>query len=170
MLTIVVIEGGPVGQADAGRGEGGDDEVQEDVVLAGDEVCDPPPDHGQLLARAQAVDGAGAHACGDLVLEGRHPDLVELVEQPGEDGEELGPLHGRRAVVLGEVEEAGPEVEAAPLLPVGETLVAEGLDLLVGRGVGTGGGRSGHLRPLLTGEPGVSFPASAPSGGGAAGG
>ena len=55
-----------------------------------------------------------------------------------------------RAVVLGEVQEAGPEVEAA-LLPVGETLVAEGLDLLVGRG--TGRRRSGH-RVRLDREPG----------------
>ena len=29
VLAVVVIEGGPVGEADAGRGEGGDDEVQE---------------------------------------------------------------------------------------------------------------------------------------------
>ena len=40
-------------------------EVQEDVASRGDEVLDPSPDHGQLLARAQAIDGAGAHACGE---------------------------------------------------------------------------------------------------------
>ena len=37
-----------------------------------------------------------------------------------------------QAVVLGQVEQAGAEVEAR-LLAVGEALVAEGLDLLVGR-------------------------------------
>ena len=108
------------------------DEVQEDVVLAPDQLLDPGPDHRQLLAGAQAVDRAGAHAGGHLVLQGGHPDLVELVEQLGEDGEELGPLQQRDAVVLGQVEQAGAEVEAR-LLPVGEALVAERLDLLVGR-------------------------------------
>jgi hypothetical protein len=63
--------------------------------------------------------------------------LVELVEQLREDGEELRPLHERQAVVLGEVQEARPEVEPG-LLPVREALVAEGLDLLVGRGCDCG--------------------------------
>ena len=85
--------------------------------------CSPGP---------QAVDRAGAHAGGDLVLERGHPDLEELVEQLGEDGEELGPLQQRHAVVLGQVEQTGPEVEPR-LLPVGEALVSERLDLLVGR-------------------------------------
>ena len=132
VLAVVVIEGGPVGEADAGLGQGGDDEVQEDVVLAPDELLDPAPDHGELLAGPQAVDRAGAHAGGDLVLQGGDPDLVELVEQLGEDGQELGPLHERQAVVLGQVEQAGAEVEPG-LLPVREALVAEGLDLLVRR-------------------------------------
>ena len=97
-----------------------------------DQLLDPGPDHRQLLARPQAVDRAGAHAGGDLVLQRGHPDLVELVEQLGEDGEELGPLEQREPVVLGQVEQAGAEVEPR-LLPVGEALVAERLDLLVGR-------------------------------------
>ena len=41
-------------------------------------------------------------------------------------------LQQRDAVVLGQVEEAGAEIETR-LLPVGETLVPERLDLLVGR-------------------------------------
>ena len=73
-----------------------------------------------------------AHARGHLVLEGGHPDLVELVEQLGEDGEELGALQQGLAVVLGQIEQAGAEVEAG-LLAIGEPLRAEGLDLLVGR-------------------------------------
>ena len=91
----------------------GHDEVQEDVVLAPDELFDPRPDHRQLLAGPQAVDRAGAHAGGHLVLERGHPDLVELVEQLGEDGEELGPLEQRHAVVLGQVEQAGRRSRAA---------------------------------------------------------
>ena len=107
-------------------------QVEEDVVLAPDQLLDPAPDHRQLLAGPQPVDRAGAHAGGHLVLEGGDPYLVELVEQLGEDGEELRPLQQGDAVVLGQVEQAGAEVEAR-LLPVGEALVPERLDLLVGR-------------------------------------
>ena len=112
MLAVVVVEGGPVREADAGLRQGGHDQVQEDVVLAPHQLLDATADHGQLLARAQPVDAACAHAGGDLVLERRHPDLVELVEQLGEDGEELRPLQQRLPVVLGQIEEPGPEVEA----------------------------------------------------------
>ena len=87
----------------------------------------------QLLARAQAVDRAGAHAGGHLILQCGYPDLVELVEQLGEDGEELRPLEQRLTIVLGQIEQASPEVQAG-LLAVGEALVAKGLDLLVRRG------------------------------------
>ena len=102
------------------------------MVLAPDQLLDPAPDHRQLLAGTQAVDRAGPHARRHLVLERGDPYLVELVEQLGEDGEELGPLQQRQAVVLGQVEQAGAEVEAR-LLAVGEALVPERLDLLVGR-------------------------------------
>ena len=107
-------------------------QVQEDVILAPDQFLDPGPDHRQLLAGAQPVDRAGAHARCHLILERGDPYLVELVEQLGEDGEELGPLQQRDAVVLGQVEQAGTEIEAR-LLPVGEALVPERLDLLIGR-------------------------------------
>ena len=133
VVAVVVVErrtsprGGCPASARAGTMH-----VQEDVVLAAHQLLDPAPDERELLARAQAVDRAGAHARGHLVLEGGHPDLVELVEQLGEDGEELGPLEQREPVVLGQVEQAGPEIEPR-LLPVGEALVPERLDLLVGR-------------------------------------
>ncbi len=68
VVLVVVIERGPVREADAGGREGGDDQVQEDVVLRREELFDPAPDHGQLLAGSEAVDRAGAHAGGDLVL------------------------------------------------------------------------------------------------------
>src|ERR1700733_9029874 len=132
VTAVVVIERGPVGETDAGLRQGGHDEVQEDVVLAPDELLDSASDHGQLLARPEAVDTARAHAGGDLVFQRRHPYLVELVEQLGEDGEELGPLEQRLPVVLGQVEKARAEIEAG-LLPVREALVAERLDLLVRR-------------------------------------
>ncbi len=111
VLAVLVVERGPTGEADAGVGQARHDQVQEDVVLAADELLDAGPDHGELLAGAQAVDRAGAHAGSDLVLERGDPDLVELVEQLGEDGEELGPLQQGDAVVLGQIEQAGAEVE-----------------------------------------------------------
>ena len=129
--AVVVVERGPVREADARLGQGRDDEVQEDVVLAPHQLLDPAADHRQLLARAQPVDRAGADAGGHLVLQRGDPYLVELVEQLGEDGEELRPLQQRHAVVLGQVEQPCPEVEAR-LLPVREALVPERLDLLVG--------------------------------------
>ena len=138
--AILVVERGPAGKADARIGQARDDEVQEDVVLAPDQFLDPAPDHGQLLARAQPVDRAGAHAGGHLVLQCGHPYLVELVEELREDGEELGPLQQGDAVVFGQVEQAGTEIEAR-LLPVGEALVPEGLDLLIRR-------RGGVARPV----------------------
>ena len=102
------------------------------MVLAPHQLLDPAPDHGQLLAGTEPVDAAGAHPGGDLVLQRGDPDLVELVEQLGEDGEELHPLQQRLPVVLGQVEQPRPEVEPR-LLAVGEALVPEGLDLLVRR-------------------------------------
>src|SRR3984957_17073889 len=132
MLAVLVVERGPAGEADAGVGQARHDEVQEDVILAPDQFLDPGPDHRQLLAGAQPVDRAGAHARRHLILERGHADLVELVEQFGEDGQELGPLQQGNAVVLGQVEQAGTEIEAR-LLTVGEALVPEGLDLLIRR-------------------------------------
>ena len=76
------------------------------------QLLDSRADHGQLLARAQPVDAARAHAGGHLILQRRHPYLVELVEQLGEDGEELRPLEQRHAVVLGEVQQPRSEVQA----------------------------------------------------------
>ena len=109
--TVVVIEGGPAREADARLGEGRHDEVQEDVVLAPHQLLDPGADHRQLLARSEPVDRARADPGGHLVLQRGDADLVELVEQLGEDGEELRPLQQRNAVVLGQVEQSGPEVE-----------------------------------------------------------
>ena len=126
-------------------------------VLAAHELLDPRPDHLQLLARAQAVDRPGAHPGGHLILQRGHPHLVELVEELGEDGHELGPLEQRDAVVLGQVEQAGAEVEAR-LLAVGEPLVPEGLDLLKRRWRRSleGVGRGRHQRGI--GSHGVTTP------------
>ena len=82
----------------------------------------------QLLAGAQAVGRAGAHPRRHLVVEAGHPHLEELVEQVGEDGQELDPLEQGHLGVVGEVEQAGPEVQPRQL-PVGEPLVAEGGDV-----------------------------------------
>ena len=150
VLAVVVVERGPVREADAGLGEGRHDEVEEEVVLAPHELLDPAPDHRQLLAGTEPVDAARAHPGGDLVLQGGDPDLVELVEQLREDGDELDPLEQRLPVVLGQVEQAGREVEPR-LLAVGESLVPEGLDLLVRRRDGTlGGGSPSVSSPPVT--------------------
>ena len=85
----------------------------------GDALADGP----QGLAGAQAVGGPGAQARVDLVLEPGHPHLEELVEALGEDGQELDPLEQRGALVVGEVEQAGPEFEPRQL-PVREPLGA----------------------------------------------
>ena len=79
--AVVVVERRPVREPDPGFGEGRDQTVQEDAVLAGHELFDPGPDHLELLAGAQAVDRAGTHPGGHLILEPGHPDLEELVEQ-----------------------------------------------------------------------------------------
>ncbi len=127
-----------------------------------------PGDGLELLAGTQAVGRPGAEPGRHLVLEPGHPDLEELVETLGEDGEELGPLEEWLAPVGGQVQEPVGEVEPRQLA-VGETpgrtrRVARG-DVLgprAGQGrhrVG-GGGRAGcpqagSERPGRAGVPGA---------------
>ena len=118
---VDIVQGVPVGDQDPGAAQEGLDPVGEDPVLAGHELGDPLSDGGQLLARAEAVRRAGAQPCGHLVLEPGHPDLEELVQPLGEDGEEFDPLQQRLAVVVGQVEEPVGELEPRQLA-VGEPL------------------------------------------------
>ena len=67
------------------------------------------------LRRGQAVGLARVDAGVDLVVQPGHADHDELVEVGGVDGEELDPLHQRRALVLGQLEHALVEVEPGQL-------------------------------------------------------
>ena len=95
--------------------------VGEDPVLAGHQGGHPGGDGGQLLAGAEPVGRAGPQSGRHLVLEAGHPDLEELVETLGEDGQELHPLEQRLALVVGQVEESVGELEPGQLA-VGEPL------------------------------------------------
>jgi hypothetical protein len=62
-----------------------------------------------------AVGSDGVDAGGQLVLEGRHTHLEELVEVGREDRAELGPLEQRDARFGDQGEDAGVELEPAQL-------------------------------------------------------
>ena len=91
------------------------------AAARGDQVVDPDPDRAELVDEVEAVGGGGAQTGVELFHEARDPHLEELVEVLAEDGEELGPLEQRDAVVLGQREDAGVEVEPREL-PVQEAL------------------------------------------------
>ncbi len=150
VAAVVVVERRPVREPHPGLGQGRDEPVEEDPVLAGHQLLHPAPDDRQLLAGAQAVERAGAHPGRHLVLEAGHPHLEELVEQLGEDGHELDPLEEGHLGVVGEVEQAGPEVQPRQL-PVGEPLVAEGGDVRRRRRPSPARSPTGRRRPGRTG-------------------
>ena len=57
--AVLVVERGPAGEADTRLGQGRHEEIQEDVVLAPDELLHPGPDHRELLARDAARRPSG---------------------------------------------------------------------------------------------------------------
>ena len=86
-----------------------------------DQVEDPRPGGGQLLVGGPAVGRAGDLAGLDLLAQTGDPDLEELVEVAGEDGQELDPLEQRVALVARLVQDARVEVEPRQLaVEVGE--------------------------------------------------
>ena len=125
VVAVVVVERGPVRHPHPGLGQGRHHRVDEDGRLPVHELGDALTDGPQGLAGAQAVGRPGAQARVDLILEPGHPHLEELVESLGEDGQELDPLEQRGALVVGEVEQPGPEFEPGQL-PVREALGAAG--------------------------------------------
>ena len=118
---VVRVQRVPVGQQHAGAGQGRLHPVGEDAALAGHQLGHPRGDGRQLLGRAEAVRRPGPQAGRHLVLEARHPDLEELVEPLGEDGQELDPLEQGLPVVAGQVEQAVGELQPRQLA-VGEPL------------------------------------------------
>ena len=135
----------PVGEADAGVLERGDDLVGEHGRRPGDELVDPAADGAELVDEVEAVGGGGAEAGGELLHEARHPHLEELVEVLAEDGEELGPLEQRQAVVLGQRQDPGVEVEPRQLA-VEEALRGVGERRMHVRGVRGSNLQPGHRR------------------------
>jgi hypothetical protein len=135
---VVVIERGPVGEPDPAVGEPGGDLAQEDPVDVCAELDHAGADGVELLGRLEPVGGDPPQACGQLVLQARHPHLEELVEVRREDGEELGSLQERDARGVGEGEDPGVEVEPREL--------AVEQPELVGRAVAGGRRAGGHPR------------------------
>ncbi len=148
-----------VDELDAFRGERAADR-HEDRRMVGDELEDARTDRRQLLVGGPAVGGAGDLAGLDLLAQAGDPDLEELVEVAGEDGQELDPLEQRVALVARLVEHAGVELEPGQLA----------VEVRVGRRLRPGGtsrawqdrgssgcawfdrGHRGCLRPLQRGR------------------
>ena len=112
---VVVGQVVPVGEADPFVLERRHDLVGEHRCRPVDEFVDPAPDRAQLVDEVEPVGGGGAQAGLELLHETRDPHLEELVEVLAEDGEELGSLEQRQAVVLGQGEHAGVELEPREL-------------------------------------------------------
>ena len=102
------------------------------------QLKDALADDLELFGGLEAIDRAGPDPCCHLILERRHPDLEELVEQLGEDRHELDPLEKRQIEVFGEIEEPGTKVETRELSVreslrpkgdhCGEMVIGPGLD------------------------------------------
>ena len=97
---VVLGDRGVVDELDAFLGQSLAD-LDVDRRVVGDEAEDALAGDGQLLVRRAAVGRAGDLAGLDLLAQTGDPDLEELVEVVGEDGQELDPLEragsGRRA-------------------------------------------------------------------------
>jgi hypothetical protein len=83
--------------------------------MLADQLVDAGADRAELLGCGAPVRGALAAGGGDLVQQPRDADLEELVEVRGEDGQELGALQQRVALVASLVEHARVEVEPREL-------------------------------------------------------
>ena len=79
------------------------------------QLKDALADDLELFGGLEAIDRAGPDPCCHLILERRHPDLKELVEQLGEDRHELDSFEERELKVFGEIEEPGTKVETREL-------------------------------------------------------
>ena len=83
--------------------------------VRGLELEHPVPDALQDLGGRQAVGRRPRMARRDLLLETRDPDLEELVQVAGEDGQEPGALQQRVSLVLGLVQHARVELQPRQL-------------------------------------------------------
>ena len=114
----------------------------EDRRVVGDELEDALAGGGELLVGGPAVGRAGDLAGLDLLAQAGDPDLEELVEVAGEDGQELDPLEQRVALVARLVEDAGVELEPRQLA----VEVREGRLRARARGAGVARPRDGRVR------------------------
>ena len=119
VLAVVEVEVRPAAHDDPVGLDGRHELAEVQVLLLADQVLDPVADLQQLLARGPPVRRELRQPGCDLVLEGGHPDLEELVEVGREDGGELQPLQERRAGIGGQREHPLVEVEPGQL-PVEE--------------------------------------------------
>ncbi len=111
---VVLGDRGVVDELDALGGERAPDRDVDRRVI-GDELEDALAGRGQLLVGGPAVGRAGDLAGLDLLAQAGDPDLEELVEVAGEDGQELDPLEQRVALVARLVQDAGVELEPGQL-------------------------------------------------------
>ena len=76
-----------------------------------EQLAGPLANRDELLDRRAAVRGQLADAGVGLLVELGDAHLVELVEVRREDREELHPLEERERLVLGELQDAGVEIQ-----------------------------------------------------------
>ena len=107
-----VVEGHEV---DAGLGEGGRDLVGEHLILACDERVDPCADGPELVDEVEPVGRGGAQPGGDLLEQACDPNLEELVEVVGDDGDELGSFEHRELRIFGDGQHSRDVVEERQL-------------------------------------------------------
>ena len=121
-----------------------------------DELQDPRPGRGELLGRRPAIGGAADRAGLHLLAQPGDADLEELIEVAREDGQELGPLQQRVALVAGLVEDAGVELEPGQLtVQVRQVRAVLGRSSRAGRDHGSrgcSGFDGGHLDERLLGS------------------
>ncbi len=139
-------------------------EAGEDRRMLVDEGLDAGPDLGQLFGGGPPVRRDRGRSGGDLLTEAGDPDLEELVEVAGEDGQELRPLEEWVALVARLVEDAGVEVEPGDLaVEVGRRRLGSGSPARPdrpGRASGDTRAKCGHPAVDSIGRPGRSIRAS----------
>ena len=135
-VALLLVEVLPGGEVDAVLGQAGDDLVGHQALR-----CGSPRARQRRRMEASSADGAGspgdlADPGGHLLPQAGHPDLEELVEVRGDDGDELDPLQQGDVGVLGDGED--------PLLEVQERQLTVGV---AGFHAGWWGHRHGIGRP-----------------------
>ena len=112
---VGVVQRRPVAEADGVGVQVGCQAVEEDPTLAGIEFLHLGSDRLHLRPGARRIAGTSLEPGGDLLLEPADAHLEKLVESPAGDGEEARPLQNRQALVLGQGQDTGVEIEPGQL-------------------------------------------------------